>query len=82
MKVLFDFFPLLVFFAAWWAVDIFFATAAAMVATTIQVIWSWLKHRKVEKVLSRGRVVIDGGEYLGSAGHGRFVKRDTCGYLR
>ncbi|WP_433655473.1 dihydropyrimidinase [Nocardia sp. CA-128927] len=30
----------------------------------------------VDTVLSRGRVVIDNGEYLGSAGHGRFVKRE------
>jgi dihydropyrimidinase len=37
---------------------------------------------KAETVLSRGRVVIDKGEYLGSAGHGRFVRRDTCQYLR
>ncbi|CAM4291072.1 dihydropyrimidinase [Nocardia ninae] len=29
----------------------------------------------VDTVLSRGRVVIDDGNYLGSAGHGRFVKR-------
>ncbi|MFF3223850.1 dihydropyrimidinase [Nocardia suismassiliense] len=29
----------------------------------------------VDTVLSRGRVVIDDGSYLGSAGHGRFVKR-------
>lgn len=51
MKFLFDFFPLLTFFAAWLAVDIFFATGAAMVATAIQVIWSWLKYRKVDKLL-------------------------------
>jgi len=51
MKLLFDFFPLLVFFGAWLAVDIFFATAAAIVATTIQIIWSWLKYRKVDKLL-------------------------------
>lgn len=51
MKFLFDFLPLLVFFGAWLAVDIFFATAAAMVMTAIQVIWSWLKHRKVDKLL-------------------------------
>jgi dihydropyrimidinase len=37
---------------------------------------------KAETVLSRGRVVVDKGEYLGSAGHGRFVRRDTCQYLR
>ncbi|MCC3330527.1 dihydropyrimidinase [Nocardia abscessus] len=30
----------------------------------------------VDTVLSRGRVIVDGGEYLGEAGHGRFVKRE------
>ncbi|MFI7002101.1 dihydropyrimidinase [Nocardia sp. NPDC050175] len=30
----------------------------------------------VDTVLSRGRVVIDNSAYLGSAGHGRFVKRE------
>ncbi|MGY1979392.1 dihydropyrimidinase [Nocardia gipuzkoensis] len=30
----------------------------------------------VDTVLSRGRVIVDGGEYLGAAGHGRFVKRE------
>ncbi|WP_109527145.1 MULTISPECIES: dihydropyrimidinase [Nocardia] len=30
----------------------------------------------VDTVLSRGRVIIDGGRYLGTTGHGRFVKRD------
>ncbi|WP_067821814.1 dihydropyrimidinase [Nocardia inohanensis] len=29
----------------------------------------------VDTVLSRGRVIVDGGEYLGGTGHGRFVKR-------
>lgn len=51
MKFLFDFFPLIVFFAGYALVDIFFATAAAMAATVIQVGWSWLKHRKVEKLM-------------------------------
>jgi len=51
MKVLFDLFPLLVFFGAYATVDIFFATAAMMVATTLQVAWVWFKHRKIEKVL-------------------------------
>ncbi|HEX7177471.1 MAG TPA: dihydropyrimidinase, partial [Pyrinomonadaceae bacterium] len=32
----------------------------------------------VETVLSRGRVVIDGGEYRGKAGDGQFLKRGTC----
>ncbi|GAA2547142.1 dihydropyrimidinase [Pseudonocardia hydrocarbonoxydans] len=37
---------------------------------------------RVEAVLSRGRVIVDGGEYRGAKGDGRFQRRDTCGYLR
>ena len=36
---------------------------------------------KVATVLSRGRVVIDAGEYRGEPGHGRFLKRELCQYL-
>jgi dihydropyrimidinase len=36
---------------------------------------------KVDTVLSRGQVVIDAGEYRGTAGHGRFLKRELCQYL-
>jgi dihydropyrimidinase len=32
----------------------------------------------VETVLSRGRVVIEHGEYKGKSGDGRFIKRGTC----
>jgi dihydropyrimidinase len=32
----------------------------------------------VETVLSRGRVVVEGGEFKGRAGDGRFLKRGTC----
>ena len=32
----------------------------------------------VETVLSRGRVVINNGEYKGKAGDGQFLKRGTC----
>ncbi|HWS52662.1 MAG TPA: dihydropyrimidinase [Pyrinomonadaceae bacterium] len=32
----------------------------------------------VETVLSRGRVVVEGGEFRGRAGDGRFLKRGTC----
>jgi len=32
----------------------------------------------VETVLSRGRVVIENGEYKGKAGDGHFLKRGTC----
>jgi dihydropyrimidinase len=30
----------------------------------------------VDTVLSRGRVIIDAGEYSGAKGHGRFIKRE------
>lgn len=66
MKALFDLFPLLVFFGAYATVDIFFATAAMMVATTLQVAWVWLKHRKIEKVLmiSFGAIMVFGSMTL------------------
>jgi dihydropyrimidinase len=36
---------------------------------------------RVDTVLSRGRVIISGGEYRGAAGHGRFLSRESCQYL-
>jgi len=36
---------------------------------------------RVETTLSRGQVVIDGGEFHGRAGHGRFLERELCQYL-
>src|SRR5450631_3045222 len=36
---------------------------------------------RVDTVLSRGRVVIDGGQYAGAPGHGRFLERQLCQYL-
>lgn len=50
MKILLDFFPLLVFFAAFKLYDIFIATAAAIIATFIQIGVFWLKHRRFETV--------------------------------
>jgi len=37
---------------------------------------------RVEATLSRGSVVIDEGEYRGSAGHGTFLARGLNQYLR
>jgi dihydropyrimidinase len=37
---------------------------------------------RVDEVFSRGRRIIAGGEYTGSAGHGRFVKRGMSPHLR
>ena len=36
---------------------------------------------QVRTVLSRGEVVIDGGEYHGRTGHGQFLRRDLSQYL-
>jgi dihydropyrimidinase len=35
----------------------------------------------IDTVLSRGRVVVQDGEYLGSTGHGQFVRRGLSSYL-
>ncbi|HTJ66566.1 MAG TPA: dihydropyrimidinase [Actinospica sp.] len=37
---------------------------------------------RAKTVISRGTVVVQDGEYLGHAGHGRFVARSACQYLR
>ncbi|MBV9381074.1 MAG: dihydropyrimidinase [Streptosporangiaceae bacterium] len=36
---------------------------------------------KVDMTLSRGRVVMEDGEFRGPPGHGRFLSRDLCQYL-
>jgi dihydropyrimidinase len=36
---------------------------------------------RVETVLSRGRVVVAGNTFHGSAGHGQFLSRELCQYL-
>ncbi|HSZ41071.1 MAG TPA: dihydropyrimidinase [Trebonia sp.] len=36
---------------------------------------------KVALTMSRGRVVVKGGEFTGAAGHGAFLSRDLCQYL-
>ena len=50
MKLLFDLFPLLIFFGAFKFYDIFIATAAAIIATFIQVGVFWTKHRRFETI--------------------------------
>ncbi|AZZ91530.1 septation protein A [Hahella sp. KA22] len=51
MKLLFDFFPIILFFVVYKATnDIVTATAALIPATAAQVAFSWFKYRKVEKM--------------------------------
>jgi intracellular septation protein len=47
MKLLFDFFPILLFFIAYKLFDIYVATAVAIAATFLQIAISWFKTRTV-----------------------------------
>jgi intracellular septation protein len=66
MKFLFDLFPLLLFFLAYKAFDIFAATAVAIAASVIQVSAYWLKHRRFEPMhlVTLGVVAVFGGMTL------------------
>lgn len=50
MKFLFDFFPILLFFAAYKFGDIYYATATAILASLIQVLWSRYRLGHFEKL--------------------------------
>ena len=66
MKFLFDLFPVIVFFTAFKLADIYVATAAAIVATVLQVGWLKLRRKPVDKMLwaSLGIIVVFGGATL------------------
>lgn len=72
MKLLFDFFPILLFFVAYKLYDIYVATAVAMVAGIAQVAWSWHRHRRVEtlNLVTLGLILVLGGATL-------FLKDET-----
>ncbi|MSP86998.1 MAG: septation protein IspZ, partial [Methylotenera sp.] len=57
-KFLFDLFPVILFFIAFKFFGIFTATAVAIVATIIQIIYSKIRHGKVEKMLIVSGVII------------------------
>ena len=66
MKLLYDFFPVILFFAAYKLYDIYVATAVAIVAAFIQVGGVWLKHRRFETMhlVTLALIVILGGATL------------------
>jgi intracellular septation protein len=66
MKLLFDFFPVLLFFVAFKLYGIFVATAVAMGATFAQIGWLWWRRRKIDKMLwvSLGVITVFGGATL------------------
>lgn len=63
MAFLYDFFPVLLFFAVYYLGDFFAATAVLIVATSGQVAWSWIRHRKVKTMhlVTAGLVLVFGG---------------------
>jgi intracellular septation protein len=63
MKLLFDFFPILLFFVAFKLFDLYVATAVAIAASFAQVGFSWWKKRIVEPMhwVTLGIIVVFGG---------------------
>ncbi len=58
MKVFFDLFPVILFFIAFKMYDIFIATGVAIGATIALIIYSKVRHGKVEKMLMVNGVII------------------------
>ncbi|MDB5902544.1 MAG: septation protein [Betaproteobacteria bacterium] len=75
MKLLFDLFPVLIFFVAFKVYGIYAATAAAIGASFAQIGWLWLRKRKIDKMLwvSLGVITIFGGATL-LFGNPTFIK--------
>jgi intracellular septation protein len=63
MKLLFDFFPILLFFIAYKFFDIYVATGVAIAATFLQVAISWFRTRKVEtmQLVTLAIIIVFGG---------------------
>ncbi len=63
MKLLLDFFPILLFFVAYKMAGIYVATGVAIAASAIQVTWVWVRHRWVENMhlVTLGLLVVFGG---------------------
>ena len=66
MKLLFDFFPIILFFIAYKAVGIYAATAVAIVASLAQVGFTRWRHGRVERmhVISMALILVLGGATL------------------
>jgi intracellular septation protein len=66
MKLLFDLFPVILFFAVFKLFGIFAATASAIAATVVQIIWTKWRHGKVDVMLwiSFAIIAVFGGATL------------------
>ncbi len=63
MKFFFDLLPVILFFVAFKFAGIYVATGIAIATTIAQVLWMWLRHRKVEPMqwVSLAIIVVFGG---------------------
>ena len=66
MKLLFDMFPVILFFVAYKMGDIFLATGVAIVASLAQIVWLKMRRHPVENMqwVSLGIIVVFGGMTL------------------
>ncbi len=66
MKILFDLFPILLFFVAYKVADIYVATGVAILASVAQIGWLKLRGRPIEVMqwVSLGIIVVFGGMTL------------------
>ena len=66
MKLLFDFFPILLFFIAYKVFGIYAATAVAIAAAVVQNAVFWFRHRRFENMhlITLGLIVVLGGATL------------------
>jgi len=66
MKLLFDLFPVVLFFLAYKYYDIFVATAVAIAATFVQIGLLWIRHRQIEKMMwiNLAVIIVFGGATL------------------
>jgi intracellular septation protein len=58
MKLLFDFFPIALFFIAYKLYDIYAATMVAISACVVQVAYAWLRHKKVAPMYLISLVIV------------------------
>lgn len=66
MKLLFDFFPIVLFFIAFKAFDVFIATAVIIIAVIVQVVIFRLRYKRFETMhlVTLGLIIVFGGATL------------------
>ena len=58
MQAFIDFLPIIVFFVAYRMADIYTATAALIIAMTLQIGYQWLRDRKVNRMLLTSGILV------------------------